>query len=397
MHLLETFKDEAISAAQLNAAEAEEVRAFVTERARFLRAYSYYHGMDLFGTMPFTTETSQSSELPSFISRADLFNYVESELLDVVDKLPSGRGTEYGRVSQGTAQMVLAKIYLNAEVYTGTPRYDDALTYTNAVISNGYTIDTDLAYSNLFLADNDRNGAQNEFIWTLNYDGANTQTFGGTTFLSHAPVGGDMDPSNYGLDSGWGGIRTTPEFVELFTNEQNSNDGRENFFTDGQAKSIADVGRFQDGFAIVKFQNLNSDGSSTINDNFVSIDMPVFRLADAYLMYAEIVARGAGGNRGTAVAYINTLRERAYGDTFNGISDGQLTLDFILDERAKELHWEGHRRQDLIRFNQFSTNGIWEWKGNVQSGTTTPAFRNLFPIPTTELNLNSNLVQNPGY
>ena len=206
-----------------------------------------------------------------------------------------------------------------------------------------------------------------------------------------------MDASQYGLDGGWGGIRTTPEFVEIFENEENSADGRENFFTNGQNKSIADVGTFTDGYAIVKFQNINSDGSSTGNDLFVSTDFPVFRLADAYLMYAEIVARGQGGDAATAVGYINTLRERAYGNTNNGITTSDLTLDFILDERAKELHWEAHRRQDLIRFGQFSSNGVWEWKGNVQSGTTTPSFRDLYPIPTTELNLNSNLIQNPGY
>jgi hypothetical protein len=123
----------------------------------------------------------------------------------------------------------------------------------------------------------------------------------------------------------------------------------------------------------------------------------MFRLADAYLMYAEAVLRGGGGNDALAVSYVNVLRERAYGNNSNNIQSSDLTLDFILDERARELHWEGHRRQDLIRFNQFSTNGVWEWKGNVQNGTTTPAFRNLFPIPTTELNLNSNLIQNPGY
>jgi len=317
--------------------------------------------------------------------------------LDIINDLPSGQSVEYGRVSQGAAHMLLAKLYLNAEVYTGADRYADALNQINAVIGQGYEI-ADVPYANLFMADNDSNGAQEEFIWTLNFDGENTQTFGGTTFLSHAPVGGTMDPLNYGLDAGWGGIRTTPEFVELFDGEENSADGRENFYTDSQNKSIADVGRFQDGFAIVKFQNVTSTGAPGFNLTFVDTDMPVFRLADAYLMYAEAVLRGGGGSRATAVTYINELRERAYGGaTFANISDSDLTLEFILEERARELHWEGHRRQDLIRFNQFSTNGIWEWKGNVQSGITTPSFRNLFPIPLTELNLNSNLVQNPGY
>lgn len=381
--------------AVLAPAEADIVRTYRAE-ARFFRALSYYHGMDLFGTMPFVTETSDSSELPDSISRSDLFDYVEGELKAVESLVQSGRG-EYGRVSEGVVQMTLAKIYLNAEVYTGTARYADALEYTNKVIGQGYSIDTSLPYLNSFLADNDSNGAESEFIWTLNFDGDNTQTNGGTTFLAHAPVGGAMQADEYGLDGGWGGIRTTPQFVELFENEQDSEDGRENFFTQGQRKSITDVGTFTDGFAIVKFQNIDSNGYPGSNPTFVDADLPVYRLADAYLMYAECVVRGAGGDMNTATDYINELRQRAFDDDDDDIETSDLNLDFILDERARELHWEMHRRQDLIRFGQFSTRGIWEWKGNVPNGTTTPAFRNLYPIPLTELNLNSNLVQNPGY
>jgi hypothetical protein len=123
----------------------------------------------------------------------------------------------------------------------------------------------------------------------------------------------------------------------------------------------------------------------------------MFRLADAYLMYAEVVARGAGGNAGTAVGYVNALRQRAYGDNSGDITAPDLTPDFVLAERGRELWWEGHRRTDLIRFGQFSTAGVWAWKGGVQAGTTTAAFRNLYPIPATEILANPNLTQNPGY
>jgi hypothetical protein len=389
----------ALDANGIPQADRAAILAFRNE-ARFLRAYSYYHGMDLFGSFPFTTEATAAdgSELPSFRTRAELFSFIEAELLAVENELPAPAATEYGRAGQGAVWMTLAKLYLNAEVYTGTPRYDDVITFTNKVINGGYSVNTSLPYRNSFLADNDSNGAQSEFIWTANYDGARTQTFGGTTFLSHAPVGGDMNAADYGLDSGWGGIRTTPQFVELFPGEENSLDGRENFFTAGQTKSIANVGRFKDGFAVIKFQNLTSTNNPGVNLTFVSTDFPVYRLADAYLMYAEATIRGgAGGSTGDAIGYINTLRMRAYGNTSGNITAGQLNLDFILDERARELHWEGHRRQDLVRFNQFTSNGVWEWKGNVQSGTTTPAFRNLYPVPTTQLRLNSNLIQNPGY
>jgi hypothetical protein len=123
----------------------------------------------------------------------------------------------------------------------------------------------------------------------------------------------------------------------------------------------------------------------------------MFRLADAYLMYAEAVLRGGGGSASTAVDYINELRERAYGDTSGNITETDLTLDFIIDERSRELYWECHRRQDLIRFDQFSDQGVWQWKGNVPQGTTTESFRDIMPIPATDLGINTNLTQNPGY
>src|SRR5690606_484782 len=118
------------------------------------------------------------------------------------------------------------------------------------------------------------------------------------------------------------------------------------------------------------------------------VDFPMFRLADVYLMYAEAVLRGGGGSQSLAVGYINELRQRAYGDSSGNITEGDLTLDFILAERSRELYWEAHRRTDLIRFGQFSSQGIWPWKGNVPQGTTTEAFRDLMPIPNADISIN---------
>ncbi|HVE61528.1 MAG TPA: RagB/SusD family nutrient uptake outer membrane protein, partial [Chitinophagaceae bacterium] len=133
--------------------------------------------------------------------------------------------------------------------------------------------------------------------------------------------------------------------------------------------------------------------------DFSDVDMPLFRLAEMYLIYAEAVLRGGtGGDAATALSYINNLRTRAYGNSSGNISSGQLTVDFILDERARELYWEGHRRTDLIRYNKFvESSYLWPWKGGVASGTGVQAFRKLYPLPSRDVNVNLNLVQNPGY
>ena len=375
-----------------------EIQTFRAE-ARFMRALTYWHAMDLFANPPFVTENDPiGAFLPPQIQRADLFTYVETELLDILDDMAAPRANEYGRADRGAAWMLLAKIYLNAEVYTGTSRYADVITYTNNIIGAGYSIPS-IPYFHSFLADNDSNGAQEEVIFTIPFDGLRTQAFGGMTFLTHAPVGGSMDPADFGINGGWFGIRTTPTFVEQFPDEENSADGRELLYTDGQNKDIMSVATFTDGYAVAKYRNVDVNGNpgSDATGNHTDIDFPMFRLADAYLMYAEAVLRGGGGSVNTATGYINQLRERAYGDTSGNISEGDLTLDFIIDERSRELYWEAHRRTDLIRFDQFSDNGVWQWKGGVQSGTTTESFRDLMPLPATDLGINTNLEQNPGY
>ncbi len=248
-------------------------------------------------------------------------------------------------------------------------------------------------------ADNDSNGAQEEVIFTIPFDGLRTQAFGGMTFLVHAPVGGSMDPAEFGINGGWFGVRTTPTFVEQFPGEENSADGRALFYTDGQNKDIEEVGPFNQGYAVAKYRNVDVNGNpgSDASGDHTDTDYPMFRLADAYLMYAEATLRGGGGTMSTAVGYINELRGRAYGNTSGNISESDLTLDFIIDERSRELYFEAHRRQDLIRFGQFSNQGVWQWKGGVFQGTTTDSFRDIMPIPATDLGINTNLEQNTGY
>ncbi|MDZ4747546.1 MAG: RagB/SusD family nutrient uptake outer membrane protein [Saprospiraceae bacterium] len=564
--------------------------------ARFLRALSYWHAMDHFGNVPFVTESDiVGAFFPQQINRADLFTYVESELKAIENALVAPKGNEYGRADQAAAWTLLAKVYLNAEVYTGTARNADCVTYCEKVINAGYTLDDH--YEDMFLADNNTSP---EFIFAVAFDGLRTQTWGGTTFLVHAPVGGSMLPADFGIDGGWGGVRTTSAIVAKFPavgsgslvvapnpgnttypvlyvpggyqgwdptktttvlasanvdgkyegylyfpdantefkitdgpgwdvnygdtgadgvldaggdnikageagmykidvdlntltytllrtdwgligsatpggwdSDQNltydvaagtwsiqldlvpgdikfranddwglnygdtgndallekdgsnitianagnykitlfldkpdhtysieltSFDKRALFVTEGQSLDIDDISQFSNGYAVAKWRNVTSTGQPGSNLVHVDTDFPMFRLADVYLMYAEAVLRGGGGNNASAVNYVNEIRTRAYDGASGNVDQSTLTLDFILDERARELLWEGHRRTDLVRYGRFAdTDYLWQWKGGVKDGASVSANFNIFPIPSADIGANPNLQQNSGY
>lgn len=374
-----------------------EIKTYRAE-TRFLRALSYYHAMDFFANVPFVTEEDAiGSTLASQISRADLFDYIESELTEIEPDLKDPKTNEYARADKAAAWTLLAKMYLNAEIYTGQSRYTECITYCKKVINAGYVINSD--YESLFLAENNTCSG---VIFPIAFDGINSKTWGGTTYLVHASVGGSMNPSDFGIDDGWAGNTTTSAFVAKFPDITGS-DKRAMFYTDGQTLDIGEYSNdFTQGYGVTKWKNVIYTATDTLpgSDNtFCDIDFPMFRLADIYLMYAEAVLRGGtGGDIGTALSYINELRERAYGDNSGNIGSGDLTLDFILDERARELYWEGYRRTDLIRYGIFSHSSYsWPWKGGVPSGVSTDIKYNIFPIPASDLSANPNLVQNNGY
>ncbi len=580
----------------ISGANKTEIQTYRAE-ARFLRALSYWHALDMFGNVPFVTEDDiVGSFFPEQISRADLFEYIESELLAIEDLLMAPMVNEYARADQGAVWMLLAKLYLNAEVYINTAKYTECITYCNKVNSAGYELEP--TYENLFLADNHN---AKGIIFPVAFDGIHTKTWGGTTFIIHAAVGGTMDPAEFGIDGGWGGLRTTKQLVGKFLNvdnlkstslnlktvadypllyvpgahqgwdpsntntvlasvnsdgnyegylyfadadnqfkytdgptwdvnygdtgadgtleqngdnivagdagyyklnvdlnglthsfmktdwgvigsatpdgwdsdqdmtydvdssywtiivelsagefkfrandgwdlnygdtgadgileaggdniaiadpgkyeiklklgapdytytiEQFSSDGRIMFHSDGQSLEIAEVFEFTEGYAVTKFKNVTSGGVIGSDLTFPDTDFPVFRLADAYLMYAEAVLRGGtGGDAATALSYVNALKERAYGDQNGNITAGELTLNFILDERARELLWESHRRTDLVRYGRFSnTDYVWAWKGGVAEGRSVDSRYDLYPIPASDICANIKLVQNPGY
>jgi starch-binding outer membrane protein, SusD/RagB family len=385
--------DEKLTSRGTSASLVTQVHQYRAE-ARFLRALSYYHALDLFGNVPVVDENFDVTKLPTQATRSDVFNFVEKELKDVIPLLPAAKTGQYGRADQGAANMVLAHLYLQAKVYTGTDHSADARAAVEKVIaSNAYSLDNN--FRRIFSADNNTSP---EIIFAVPQDGVHTQTWGGMTYLVHAGVGGNMAADAYGIDGGWWGLRLRQETVQRYEGGATGPDHRTSFFfTNGQTMAINNIGDFQQGIGAPKFTNVKSTGGSGSNATFPDTDFPMFRLADAYLIYAEAVLRGGGGSAATALNYVNLIRERAYGGTSGDITATQLTLPFILDERSRELLWEGFRRQDLIRFGQFTDQTVWTWKGGVPAGKTTEAFRNLYPIPANELSANPNIKQNPGY
>lgn len=375
--------------------------------ARFLRALSYYHAIDMYGNVPFVTEADIPGKFqPRQIPRAELFAYVESELKAIENELLPRSQAEYGRASQAAAQTLLAHLYLNAQVYTGTPRYTDVITYCNKVIAAGYSLTP--RYSDLFGADNDQVAAS-EIIFPIINDGLRTRSYGGTTFLVHASSGGSLQPAALGVNTGWGGLRAKKNLPLAFglatpADLTNSADKRAMFFTTRQNLEINSLTTFRDGWAVTKWRNLTSTGAAGSDQTreFVDTDIPYFRLADVYLMYAEAVVRGGGGSQATALNYVNQVRRRGFGLPIaqaNATSDvSTLSEDFLLAERMRELYWEAHRRTDLIRFGKYTgASYLWPWKNGARDGADLPSTRALYPLPLTDLTINSNLRQNPGY
>lgn len=359
--------------------------------ARFLRALSYWHGIDFFGDIPLLTEEDAlGSTPPKQATRAAIYSFIVAELNDIKDKLPLPGASTYGRATGPAAQMLLAKVYLNAGVYTGTPNYTGALTAAQAVIAGPYSLDAN--YLHLFEADNNTSP---EMVFAIPQDGLKTETWGGVTFLVHAGCGGSMSNTAYGIDGCWWGLRLKPEAYNAYT----AGDKRASYFyTTGQNVAVNAIDNFNDGIAAPKFSNVTSTGKPGSHATHVDTDFPMFRLADAYLIYAEAQLRGGGGSAAQALTYVNALRQRAFGGSSGNITASQLTLDFILAERGRELLWEAHRRTDLVRYGRFTGSGyVWSWKGGTAAGTSTNAKYNLYPIPANELSANPNLKQNPGY
>ena len=414
--------------------------ATMTAEVRFLRAFQFYLLTDAFGNIPFTTTIS--GENPEQYTRAQVCEFIESELKAIVgendadnayvlnDPRPKKYGeTGYGRIDKAAAWMLLSRLYLNSEVYTGTPRWQEAANYAKKVMDSGYKLHTEgyaaegkdgvyrefTAYQMLFMGDNGTTDAAYEAVFPVIQDGLRTTSWGGTNFLICSTVDADVHPYPYdetevnGLynNSTWGGNRARPELIRLFFPNDDApsehayavamaaGDDRALFETEGRNLNVEDESNFKYGYAAAKFNNFKCDGSKGSDNTFADSHLFYMRVAEAYLNYAEALTRMNGGTApADAVAALNAIRGRAH-----ALQRNRYTLDQILDEWGREFYFEGRRRVDLIRFGKFggTTDYKWQWKGGAYAGRDFEAFRNVFAIPTDDLIANSKLQQNPGY
>ncbi len=399
--------DDKLSARGTDAALKADIQKYRSE-ARLIRAYAYWMGMDAFGNMPFFTENDPVGAFyPPEKNRTDLFNWIESELLALTNdaNLANARANTYPRVDKGVAWALLSRMYLNAEVYTGVARWADAKSAAEKVIGFGYGLAAN--YAALFMGDNGENAdVLKELIYAIAYDKDMIRSDGGTSFLINAALGGnDTDAGELTGSKTWGGIRTTYEYAQKFgisgADETSGtfvcNDKRAMFYIKDRERVMANMGEFYQGWSCIKYSKHSSTGVKNTTD-FTSTDYPMIRLAEIYLIYAEATARILGGTStdATALGYLNDLRTRAFKVAAPALTS--YNLEYILEERGRELMWEGHRRTDLIRYDRYvGSSFLWPWKGGVQQGVSIDARYKLCPLPIEDVRLNKNLTPTPGY
>jgi hypothetical protein len=390
--------------------------------ARFLRALAYSWDMDLFGNPPFTTDADgvgkffpKQLDPVMSVGRTKLFNYIVSELKSIENKLGEPKFS-YPQADKAACWMLLARVYLNAQVFTGTAKWDSCKYYCDKVINSGaYSLATN--YRQNFSADND--GTHNpEMIFAWEQDGVNTQGYVGTTFLiessSDATYIRAEDYHGLTSNTNWNGNRARKQFLSVLVDTiatygnvpipttdptfALSKDKRV-YLKTKKSMNIPSASSSGDyGIGVYKFTAKNTDGSKADNYNpaFASTDFPVFRYADALLMRAEALHNL--GDNASAIIDINKVRARAYGNATGNITSAQVTDKFLLDERGREFYYEAQRRTDLVRFGKFTDGSYnWAWKGGVYNGTNTSNHMNVFPIPGAEVSANPNIKQNPGY
>jgi starch-binding outer membrane protein, SusD/RagB family len=377
--------------------------------ARFMRALAYYNVLDMFRNGPMVTDDSPigTATPPPYATSQQIFNYIESELTAAQTDLQAPTigfsSTKFGHANKAAVSALLARLYLNANTILGTsdPKYyTSCITNCLSVINAGYILEP--VYKNIFTSDNYNS---KEMIFPIVFNGTKLTSYGGMMFLMCSVVNSDIQ-SIISSPGGWGGNRSTQEFVARFNppvgaSYAKTDDSRyAMLYTGFNHPSIDDNSQFPQGTPLLKFSEKNSAGvAPNPLPAFADTDFPLLRLGDIYLMYAEAVLRGGtGGSSTQALAYVNALRDRAFPLGNGQITAAQLTLPFMLEERAREMFNEAVRRTDLVRFGKLTdASYVWQWKGGVKNGTGAQTFRNYYPIPNADLNANPNLKQNTGY
>lgn len=405
---------EKLAARGVDDALATKIDGFRAE-ARFIRAYLYWIALDCFGSVPFTTENSPfgGTYFPSQASRTDIFDYCVSELeylRSAESAMPAAR-SQYPRADKGSAAGILARMYLNSEVYTGVARWTEAKSVCEDIFSMGYVLCPD--YAALFRGDNGQNPeARGEMLWAISYDSDNTESYGGTSYILSASLAStDITEASRpnGQVNGWAGLRVPYEYVSRYFNVSGQDyetgayeveDARGKvFYIKGRSESMEGaLYSFMNGWSCLKFNNIPHDMTDqsflpqSAVRSFADVDFPVVRLGEIYLIYAEACMNL--GSPDLALPYLAELSSRA------GVEGpAEVTEDFLVAERARELMWEAHRRTDLIRYGLYDSDEyLWPYKGGDSfAGQSFPSYKRIFPIPPTELASNDLLVQNPGY
>ena len=405
--------------------EMKDDYTYYRAEARFIRAYCYTMLCDLYGGVPYVDENTGVKDIPEQLTRRGVYDYIIKEAGEIESEMKGPGENVYGRVDRVSLWFLLSRLYLNAETWVGTDEYQKAYDYAKKVIDSGiYPLAGD--YRHIFLADNN---TCKEIVWPLVQDGLRAQSSAGTNFYVKAFVNGKMDEYyQTGVGAkGWGNVRSKTTLADAFdpsdvlfsmndTWGNNKNDKRAQFMTalPDQTKEtwdakLAMTNTFSCGYGYMKWRNVTKDDQiSASGDTYTSIDFPMFRTGEAYLTAAEAILRGANAAKSVALGYVNEIRMRAYmsdnyakpgiSSTVSGkITENELTLDFILAERQRELASELVRRTDLVRFKKFTKNNNWDFKNGDRLGSDVDDKYNIFPIPDSELTNNPNLVQNDGY
>jgi hypothetical protein len=408
----------------------------VTAELRAMRAFYYYLLMDNFGNIPIQTDFT-STELPSQATRQETFDFVINEINDAMPLLSTVStpgGPMYGRMTQWTAKSVLARMYLNSVVYTGTPAWDRVLQLTQEIIaSNHFRLET--TYRAPFSRNNHTSP---ENIFAVPYDAiyANQSNFHMKTLKPALQF-------VFGIAQPWGGSAANPQWIDTYDPQDTrlngvpSDNGKggtyltgSHFDAEGRGYTFTKVVphmrdngcgtrvQFQHGYPVWKYEVYSGETGSS------DVDYPIIRYADILMMRAEALLRT--GDAGGAATLVSQVRQRAFAATNparatvtgaelmqgSGYNYGWLDCDGVvktgpggapvtnggadiqygrfLDELGWEFAAEGHRRQDLIRFGVFTTK---KWFNHEPNG----AYRSIFAIPQSRLNTNKNLLQNPGY